>query len=193
MLIQKIICNSCFLKFLAISIIYFAFPSTIFGEDTTIYDPAKGRWVSLGTQCPQGAAGPATEPISGVFNTRIHMQYKITQAYTNRYTASGCCWATADHCKDGSVVPATGYTSSCLKEYSTTQCVDFPGFATGNGPPWEGEFPILFRCFEFINSSGNQGWTYEVRAFCTKYLTAYEWRLKNESDSASNFGGPPCN
>jgi hypothetical protein len=194
MLIHKNICSSYFFTLLIISIIILTSPSTMFGEDTTIYDPTKGTWVSLGTQCPQGASGPATEPVNP-WNTlnpiRIYMQYKVSQTYDFTYNGSGGYYKSADGCKDGSIVPASNFSSPpCLANFITTQCVDFPGYPIGNGPPWEGEFPIYWRCYDFTNSLGHHfGWTWQVMAFCTKYLTAYEWRLNNNPDLSSNFGG----
>jgi hypothetical protein len=189
MLIHKNICSSYFFTLLIISIIYFTSPSTTFGEDTTIYDPTKGKWVLLGTQCPPGAAGPANEYSSSLIYVRIYMQYKISQSYYDIWCEGGSPLKTADDCRDGSIVPEYVFSTPgyCLANFSKTQCVDFKGPDPGPYPPYEGEFPIYFRCY-YINNA-QPGWAYEVRAFCTSSITAYEWRLNDEPDPASNSGG----
>jgi hypothetical protein len=188
MLVQKNICSSFFFTLLTISTMFIASPSTIFGVDTTIYDPAKGYWHGIGAQCPEGAAGPATEPINPS-NTlsvaRIYMQYKIIQTYAECYAQSGCCYKTAASCQDGSCVPETACTESdyrCMK--SNVQCVEFPDLATH-----QGKYPIYYQC----SQDAENRWGYDVRAFCSSSLDAYEWRLKDEPDPASNFGDPACN
>ncbi|MCX5882437.1 MAG: hypothetical protein NTU74_11765 [Deltaproteobacteria bacterium] len=192
MLIHKNICSSYFFTLLIISIIILTSPSTMFGEDKTIYDPAKGHWVSLGTQCPQGASGPATEPSNSLTFVRINNQYKTVQQYMYVFNLGCHNNPTAAYCKDGSIVPASVFSSPpCLANYITAQCVEFPVSAVlGNDPGWQGGFPIYSRCYYL----DGHGWNYLVEAFCTKNLTAYEWQLYNNPDPTSNFGdpGPTC-
>ena len=156
----------------------FTFAAVIFGEDQTIYDPTKGKWVPLQLQCPRNAAGERNEPNYSYYYVRIQSQYKIYQGYTGVYTASGGYYKTSDSCRDGSIVPQSAFLNAkCLTGYSTTQCVNFPGLDVGNGSAWQGNFPIYSRCYYVAN----RGWTWEVRAFCTNKLAVYEWQYNDGS------------